>query len=226
MSQTDKLSQLQLIKTHCVAATALCYHRWGCGKTLVLQNRCLGTSEGIKYICFIQILDRVWSCSGIKSAKLNSSCVQDLGTRLHISPQEECDISYYISVVPWPTVTLCPLFLSLFVHIFISYTLARQLNAFHVWSLFIQCNTVCNAMRPALQPGTISVAITICDVSIYCRFICLILLCCFLSPIISFSISPTLCLYAFPFCSHLFLFINIPIAFFSCLPKSPLCPDF
>lgn len=81
---------------------------------------------------------------------------------------------------------------------------------------------------PALQsPGTISVAITINDVNIYCGFICLIFLCYFLSHVISFSFCPTPCLYSFCFCSHLFLFINISITFFFyCLSKSLLCPTF
>lgn len=117
-------------------------------------------------------------------------------------------------MVSWPTISLCPLSLSL--STYSSITPWQD-----SWVSFMSGVCSYNAMQrvmqrdPALESlGTTSVAITINAVSIYCGFMCLILLCYFLIHVISFSFCLTLCLYCFPFSSHLFFFINIPIPFF------------
>lgn len=177
-------------------------------KTQVLQKRCLRASKGMKYICFLQILDLVWKCSGIKSAVLNSSSLQVIWTRLHISSQSKQSVTFQTH----GALAYCYLVSSLFisVHIVIYYTLARQVSVFCVWSLFIQCNAVCNATRPCTAVSRRHFSSNQhqwCQHLLWIHLFIMLFLKsrCFLF-ILSYSVSLW-------FCSHLLLFINIPITF-------------
>lgn len=114
---------------------------------------CLGPDKG-RYICFIHISGCTLSYSGVKSAKRNSSLFRAYGLDSTFLLKVNRRVWHFRLMVSWPTdksifpATLSSLSLSLLVHVFTYYTLSRQLNVFCVWCLFIQCNAVCNAMRP------------------------------------------------------------------------------